>query len=97
MTKTYILKYIALIILFCISGLTACKQKNVQKGETKEDTTAGRLKKALTFYASFDTGVNADFSVGDSLMYNVPNRNDLDSSKVVLHKPDISSQEGKGK
>jgi len=97
MTKTYILKYIALIILFCITGLTACKQKNVQKGETKEDTIEDRLKKALTFYASFDTGVNADFSVGDSLMYTVPNRNALDSSKVGLHKPDISRQEGKGK
>lgn len=97
MTKTYILQYIALIILFCITGLTACKQKNVQQGETKEDTTADRLKKALTFYASFDTGVNADFSVGDSLMYTVPNRNALDSSKVGLHKPDISRQEGKGK
>ncbi len=102
MAKTYIVKYVALILLSCIVGLTSCQKKNSKKEETKteeikEATTADRLKEALTFYASFDTGVNADFSVGDSLMYTVANRNALDSSKVGLHKPDISRQEEKGK
>jgi hypothetical protein len=77
--------------------LISCKEKEVKKQEIKEDTTADRLKEALTFYASFDTGVHADFSMGDSLMYTVSNRNALDSSKVGLHKPDISRQEGKGR
>ncbi len=96
MTKTYTLKYIALIL--CIAGLFSCKEKNVNKQEeVKEDTTGDRLKEALTFYASFDTGVHADYSLGDSLLYTVSNRNALDSSQVGLHKPDISLQEGKGK
>ncbi|WP_425235985.1 LamG-like jellyroll fold domain-containing protein [Ulvibacterium sp.] len=97
MTKIYITKYIAPIILVCTTGLTSCKEKNVKKEEVKEDTTEDGLKEALSFYASFDTGVNADFSVGDSLMYTVANRDSLDSSKVGLHKPDISRQKGKGK
>ncbi len=97
MIKTPILKYSALILLLCSIGLTSCKEKTGKTAESKEATTADLLKEALTFYASFDTEVNADFSVGDSLLYTVPNRNALDSSKVGLHKPDISRQEGKGK
>lgn len=97
MTKTFLIKCLALTILLCTTGLTFCKEKNAKKEAPKKDTTATGLKEALTFYASFDTGVHADFSVGDSLMYTVPNRNALDSSQVGLHKPDISRQEAKGK
>ena len=97
MNNTYKVNYIVLTILLCIMGLTSCKEKNTKEAETKEDTTADLLKEAITFYASFEKGVNADFSVGDSQMYTVPNRKALDSSKVGLHKPDISRQAGKGK
>lgn len=97
MTKIYLVKYFALIIVLCTTGLISCKEKNVKKKEVKEDTTSTNLREALTFYASFDTGVNADFAAGDSLMYTVPNRNARDSARAGLHKPDISRQEGKGK
>lgn len=97
MTKRAIVKYWALTLLLCTIGLTSCKEKKVKKAEVKEDTLANDLRKALTFYASFDTGVHADFASGDSLLYTVPDRNVLDSSKVGLHKPDITRQEGTGK
>ncbi|WP_299532011.1 LamG-like jellyroll fold domain-containing protein [Ulvibacterium sp.] len=97
MTKAYIKKFIALPILICTIGLTSCKEKNVKKEEVKENPIEDRLRAVLTFYASFDTGVNADFSIGDSLMYTVANRDSLDASKIGLHKPDISRQEGKGR
>ncbi|MEM1337635.1 MAG: LamG domain-containing protein [Bacteroidota bacterium] len=97
MIKKYKLKCSAFILLLLLIGLTSCQEKKVKKEESKEDTTGDGLREALTFYASFDAGINADFSVGDSLMYSVANRNALDSSKVGLHKPDISRQEGKGK
>ena len=61
------------------------------------DTTKADLKAALTFYASFDKDVTADFSLGDGNMYTVPNRRLRDSAKVGLHKPDITRQDGKGK
>ena len=63
----------------------------------KSDSTKTDLKRALTFYASFDKGVEADFALGDTKMYTVPNRRALDSAKVGLHKSDITRQEGKGK
>ena len=85
------------MLLLCIAGLSSCKEKTEKSGETKEATTSDSLKAALTFYASFDNGINADFSIGDSLLYTVANRKALDSSQVGLHKPDISRQEGKGK
>ncbi|RKN80268.1 LamG-like jellyroll fold domain-containing protein [Ulvibacterium marinum] len=97
MTKRAIVKYWGLTLLLCTIGLTSCKEKKVKKAEAKEDTLAADLRKALTFYASFDTGVNADFASGDSLLYTVSNRKALDSSRVGLHKPDITRQEGKGK
>lgn len=63
----------------------------------KKDPTKENLRAALTFYASFDSDVKADFSLGDANMYTVPNRKMRDSAKVGLHKPDITRQEGKGK
>ncbi len=85
-------KRLAFIVLVCTTLLFSCKQ------ETKEeDTTNADLKEALTLYASFDTGVDADFALGDAHLYTVPNRRARDSAQVGLHKPDISRQEGKGK
>ncbi|WP_299839540.1 LamG-like jellyroll fold domain-containing protein [uncultured Tenacibaculum sp.] len=75
--------------------LFSCKQE--QKKEIKKDTTKTDLKAALTFYASFDKDVTADFALGDKQMYTVPNRKAVDSAKVGLHKPDITRQDGKGK
>ncbi|NER14367.1 hypothetical protein GWK08_13015 [Leptobacterium flavescens] len=63
----------------------------------KKDTTNADLKAALTLYASFDNGVDADFALGDTHMYTVPSRRMRDSAKVGLHKPDISITEGKGR
>jgi hypothetical protein len=63
----------------------------------KADTTKNNLKSALTFYASFDKDIKADFALGDPNLYTVPNRKAKDSAKVGLHKSDISRQEGKGK
>lgn len=63
----------------------------------EKDTTNEDLKEALTFYASFDNNIQADFALGDKNMYTVPNRKALDSAKVGLHKPDITRQDGKGK
>ncbi|WP_378173857.1 LamG-like jellyroll fold domain-containing protein [Aquimarina sp. SS2-1] len=60
------------------------------------DTTNKDLKEALTFYASFDNGVNADFALGDPQLYTVPSRNARDSAKVGLHKEGISISKANG-
>lgn len=97
MHKAFILKYLAPLVLFCFVGLSSCKEKTAQKEEAKKDPVVESIKEALTFYASFDSGVNADFALGDSLIYTVANRKFLDSSRVGLHKPDITRQAGQGK
>ncbi|WP_108869111.1 LamG-like jellyroll fold domain-containing protein [Aquimarina aquimarini] len=86
------------IIAICIVTLCSCKQNEKSKEVTipKEiivvDTINTSLKEALTFYASFDQGVEADFSLGDPSMYTA-----VDSVKTGLHKPDINRQEEEGK
>lgn len=97
MNRAFIVKYAAPVLLLCAALLTSCKEKKVEKEEVKKNTISPSLREALTFYASFDSGIHADFALGDSLMYTVANRKALDSSRVGLHKPDISLQEGKGK
>ncbi len=62
-----------------------------------KDTSKIDLKTALTFYASFDQGIDADFAKGDKQLYTVPNRKARDSAQVGLHKPDISIAKQKGR
>ncbi|MDY8136066.1 LamG-like jellyroll fold domain-containing protein [Aquimarina sp. 2201CG5-10] len=90
--------FVCIITIFAVT-LYSCKQEKKPEETPVTITDHGNadLKKALTFYASFDKGVDADFSLGDARMYTVPNRKAIDSAKVGLHKPDISRQEGKGK
>lgn len=97
MTKIYQLANRVLLIALCSIVLTSCKEKKPEKATVKENATAESLREALTFYASFDKGVNGDFAKGDPLLYTVPNRNARDSARAGLHKPDISRQAGKGK
>ena len=83
-------------IIFAIT-LNSCKQEKKSEETAVTDPSETGLKEALTFYASFDSGVDADFALGDARLYTVPNRQATDSAQVGLHKPDISRQEAKGK
>ena len=88
--KSYILFLFAFALV-----LSSCKSETKKKPSV--NATHANLKEALTFYASFDTDVKADFALGDENMYTIPNRRAIDSAKIGLHKPDITRQEGKGK
>ncbi|MEO1030723.1 MAG: LamG-like jellyroll fold domain-containing protein [Bacteroidota bacterium] len=86
-----------LFVILSITLLYSCKQKEKTEEVETVDTTTAILKEALTFYASFDTSVDADFALGDGRMYTVPNRQARDSAKLGLHKLDIQRADGKGK
>ena len=86
-----------LLMILSVSVLNSCKQKEKEVETPPIESANSGLKKALTFYASFDDSVAADFSLGDGRTYTVPNRKARDSAQVGLHKPDITRQEGKGK
>ena len=87
---------ISVVTIFVVS-LYSCKEEKKSNDTPITADSNIILKKALTFYASFDKGVDADFSLGDARLYTVPNRKAIDSAKVGLHKPDISRKAGKGK
>ncbi len=67
-----------------------------KKDEKKETLTNSELRKAITLYASFDNGIDADLAAGDNRLYTVPNRKARDSAQIGLHKPDISIAKDEG-
>ncbi len=87
---------LCLFSLLAVSFYSCKKEKKAEETVTIDPNQAN-LKAALTFYASFDTGIDADFALGDKQLYTVPNRKAVDSAQVGLHKPDITRQDGKGK
>ncbi|WP_299211268.1 LamG-like jellyroll fold domain-containing protein [uncultured Dokdonia sp.] len=83
-------------------SVVSCKTETTKKEPTtpvtsKENVSEAALKSSLTLYASFDNGINADFALGDSQLYSVPNRRARDSAQVGLHKSGvaISKEEGR--
>ena len=93
--NSYHLK-VALFAVLLISTLS-CKNEKKTEATHKVNPTHTALKEALSFYASYDNGVDADFALGDKHLYTVPKREARDSAQVGLHKPDITRKDGKGK
>ncbi|MEM8894351.1 MAG: LamG domain-containing protein [Bacteroidota bacterium] len=56
-----------------------------------------RLKEALTFYASFDNGPDADFAKGDKRIYTARSQRAADSAEVGMLNPDHRIIENQGK
>lgn len=55
------------------------------------------LADALTFHASFDKGADADFALGDKLVYTAPSYKNLDAAKAGLHNPEVALVPEKGR
>ncbi len=47
-------------------------------------------KRSLTFYASFDQGLDAEFALGDKRIYTAPNYKAQLEAKPGLHNPDVT-------
>lgn len=90
-----------IIVYSLVLGLVVSSCKQEQKTTETEvevvNTTEENLKSALTLYSSFDTNANADFAKGDSKLYTVLNRRELDSAKAGLFKEGVTLQDAKGK
>lgn len=64
---------------------------------TKKANQKDPLKESLLFHASFDNSTKADFSKGDPLLYNAPNRRAIsDSSSSEILYSDVSLSANKG-
>jgi len=55
------------------------------------------LRKALTFHASFDKGLDADFALGDRRIYTATSYRNRQDAKPGLEHPDAGIVEGKGR
>lgn len=90
----------ALLLLLGVSCKKETPQKEAKEPETiekKVNPTKASLKNALTIYASFDKGPNADFALGDNQLYSVPSRKARDSAQVGIHKSGVSIAKGQGR
>ncbi len=100
--KNHKMKFISYSFLVVFLGIIviACKtekKKTTEVEKKEENPVKTKLKESLTFYASFDNGVDADFAKGDKLMYSVSNRKELDSAKIGLDKEGVSIVENQGR
>jgi len=55
------------------------------------------LRKALTFHASFDQGVDADFGLGSKQIYSATSYKKREDAQLGLHNPDVSLAPGAGR
>jgi len=81
-----------LLWAFFCCFFTSCQ---TNQSSSNKDESVSLIKENLTFYASFDNGIDADFALGDNQLYTSPIKS-IDSAKVGLHKPDIRIAEGEG-
>ena len=100
MLKKSTIKHMIFICFSSLLILTSCKQET-KKEEAQAEETANpiheNLKTALTLYASFDNGVDADFALGDKKLYTTASRQHIqDSTQAGLHKDGVSLAEGQG-
>lgn len=99
--RVFTFRKLSLYIVILITGI-ACetettKNKTNPPVVTEVNVSETSLKSSLTLYASFDNGVHADFALGDSLLYSVPNRKARDSAQVGLHKSGVRIAAGEGR
>ena len=64
--------------------------------EESFDPTAG-LSEVLTFHASFDNGVNADWALGDRQIYTAPSYVKKDQAVAGIGNPSVEVAEGAGR
>lgn len=66
-------------------------------GHAQEGPSTGDLGKALTFHASFDKGTEADFALGDRLIYTAPSYKAQQEAKPGFDNPEAGIVAGDGR
>ena len=89
----------ARLITLAIAATTAASLSPASAGAQGSAPSALRdsLKSALTFFASFDHGIDADYARGDRLIYTAPSFRDLDAAVADVTSPDIVIAKGQGR
>ena len=88
-------------ILFCLVALLAVLQHPLEARAQNQSSSTdlhSALRKALTFYASFDGQVDADFALGDPTLYTAPSMEQSDEGTPGLPGDNLARRvEGEGR
>ncbi|MEM1002847.1 MAG: LamG-like jellyroll fold domain-containing protein [Bacteroidota bacterium] len=90
-------KLILLSLAFIALSCGKAKQEAVEEVKDPKKELQEQLKSALTLYASFDEGVDANMALGDSKLYTVMDRRQMDSAMIGLHKDSVNQSSDMGK
>jgi len=86
----------AVSIAFALSALVLVPMSQAQA--QRSEASLPKLREALTFHASFDTGVDADFAAGDRQLYWAPSMKHPRTGKPGLPETGVVTHEkGKGR
>ena len=94
------LKWSALFFaLSCVVALacTSASQDESDPPPMEQTSEQALLRAALTFYASFDHGVDADFALGDPILYTAPSWDESDQAQPGVGNPDVEIVTGLGR
>ncbi len=87
---------VALIVLLLVTSI-GCSPGEREESDAPADVVVAALAEARALHASFDTGPNADFALGDGQLYTVPPEAQRDQAQPGLGNPDVELLEGQGR
>lgn len=95
-----IVKFVLALVCAMLPVATPAAAQNPASPRPPEpaaQATRDTLRAALSFFASFDHGVHADYARGDRLMYSAPTYRDLDWAMAGVTNPDVVIAKGQGR
>ena len=91
----------AWLVVLCLAGCGGggpAPEPEVAEAPAEEPAAAaGALADALTFHASFDSGLDADRAGGDPVLYTAPSYDEQDQAEPGLGNPAVMLAEGAGR
>jgi len=93
----YCIVLVSAYLTFSCQPNTKNKNAKSLSQESQSKMSYIGLSEALTFYASYDNGVEADFALGDKTLYTRPKKREIDSTQIGLHKEGIIHTKDQGK
>jgi len=87
------------VLSIVLLGLVSGCQPSADEEATTPAVEAGplSLKESLTFHASFDHGLNADYAAGDASLYTAPSYDEQDRAEPGLGSLDVAIAAGAGR
>lgn len=83
--------------LLSIATIATAQNPTARPPQASAQTIRDTLRAALSFFASFDHGLHADYARGDRVLYSAPSYRSLDEAIADVTNPDIVIAKGQGR